>query len=314
MHEAHIIFGETPEKYQHFYFETQVELNAFFLGLEANSVCNDYRKALDMTEDEIETLKEMSPEDHAELMNYRIIKETESKYFISYCLIHQDYIEPLAIAFAYPLANRIEIRITESARKHTENPQKFFKTRRLAESVTDELRTRALTHIESQTVLVTGCSAKKIDNSTTAAGELYKSTRISFAKRIAQEKALPLYILSAKYGLINQNDIISTYDQKMDEARVNELIPQVVKQLQYDKIQSLVFFAAGVNASYKHLLSEACSEANVNFKQIGSGCMQGAKELPMLLDSVSNQNIEIKVCNFVPPVINSAPKGQLRLF
>lgn len=243
-------------------------------------------------------------------MNYRIIKETESKYFISYCLMHKEYVEPLAIAFAYPLANRIEIKITDSARKHKENPQKFFKTRKLAASVIEELRARALVHIESQTILATGCSAKKLNNCTTAADALYQSTRITFAKRMAQEKSLPLYILSAKYGLIHQNDIISTYDQIMDEKRANELIPKVVRQLQNDKIQSLVFFAAGVNASYGYLLGKACAEANVEFKQIGSGCMQGAKELPLLLDSVSNHNNEIQVGNLIPTAI----KGQLRLF
>jgi len=245
-------------------------------------------------------------------MDY-FIKTSVTNMSTSYCMMSEAYVDPIVIATAHPKRNRIEVYICETARKHGEKPDKLFNVRKPSRAVIEDLEERAIAHLNQQTVIVTGCSAKKLPNAIVPAEDLYRSSRISFCKRVAEEKALPLYIMSAEYGLVRSSDILASYDRIMDERRARELVDEVVRQLRHDRITSVVFFSAGVNRHYRQLLEAACVRLDIEFRAIGTGCMQGAKELPALLDVVTGVTKE--GCELIAPVISkSAGSGQLRLF
>lgn len=230
----------------------------------------------------------------------------------SYMLVSESYLEPIAVATAYPLRNRIELTVARTARKPKEDPSKYFPVRRPAKSVLHDLERRALSHLKGQTILVTGCAGRKHPNAIMPARDLYISSRITFTKRLAIEKKIALFILSAEHGLIFGEDLICTYDRKLDRARAAELVDEVARQLRYAKIESVVFFSAGVNAAYRMLLEAACDKAGVDYRSVGHSCMGGAKELPAILDAVTEPTEP--GCTLVRPVVTRSLKGQLRLF
>lgn len=244
-------------------------------------------------------------------MKYHIVKE-QTGGAVSLCLMSDEHIEPLVVATAVPIRNRIELRITDKARKHGCNPQLFYKVPKIAKGVIEEIEERAIALLQPQTVLVTGCGAKKHEG-IRPAQELYKSGRITFAKRLAAQKNIPLFILSAEHGMICGEDLIAPYDRKMDRERSNELLNTVKCQIRYARIESIVFFAAGVNKHYRQLLERAARELDIEFRAIGTGCMGGAKELPALLDIATGKKPETG-CELVAPVVSKDARGQLLLF
>lgn len=181
-------------------------------------------------------------------------------------------------------------------RKLDERSDKLFKMRRIPVAVLDEVYALADSTLASfsekdvKTVLVTGCSKKKASGSTCEAVKLYQSTRITFASRLAQKKGIPLFIVSAKYGLVGSDEVISDYDEIMSPEKAEHLIPTAIKQIQTAGIDKMVFFSAGVNKHYKTLLEKACHACGVTLEIIGTGCMGGAKELPFVIDDLKNNH------------------------
>ena len=81
------------------------------------------------------------------------------------------------------------------------------------------------------------------------------------------------------------------------------------------KIKSIVFFAAGVNSSYKTLLKRACEINNTELRMIGHSCMGGAKELsPLLQIATSNYVKENQEKVLIEPVFSQESSGQLSFF
>jgi len=217
------------------------------------------------------------------------IEEAVTAGATSFLITQSGFIDPSVRVSAYPKRNIVCISSPEEGRKEDEDMSKRFRFRRIKASLLDEVIDSAVSLLPSQTILLTGCSGKKQEGATCEAQDLYKSTRISFCKRIAGEKNVPLFILSAKYGLISGDRQISDYDKIMTEERAKELIDEVTQQLRLSNIKSIVFFCAGVNKHYRELMSMACSTMGVDLTLIGSGCMAGAKELPMLIDEMKDK-------------------------
>jgi hypothetical protein len=128
------------------------------------------------------------------------------------------------------------------------------------------------------TLIVTACGAKKNDQPMEA-WKLYKSPRI---RLIHQRKGeYPMAILSAKYGLIDSEEIIEPYDQKMDQIRAQELVPVIVEKVrEYDKI---VFFKGGSSKPYLECIGAACERASVDFAPFGYANMGDINDLEKYL-------------------------------
>ena len=74
-------------------------------------------------------------------------------------------------------------------------------------------------------IAILPCSQRKAKIATTA-GNMYKSSLFILRKRYAKDVlgCDKIYILSAKYGLIEENEIIEPYDTKLDTLSEEEYI------------------------------------------------------------------------------------------
>ena len=103
-------------------------------------------------------------------------------------------------------------------------------------------------------LLVIPCSKRKIlsKDETIPAFDLYNGPFYQTIKKTFRQNGLPdnldILILSAKYGLIHSNELISTYEQIMTTERAKELENQVMmefKELFKDKSYNEIFVNLG---------------------------------------------------------------------
>lgn len=188
------------------------------------------------------------------------------------CNVYQIKINGNKIEEYYPSFN---IDNSKHKAKKTEN-------RVVPKKVQMQIIDLAKQEIKEERIFLVGCSANKKDGFWNA-GDLYTSTRISFAKRVSKETDTNLYILSAKFGFISNDTLLPKYDLKMDEDISNFLYPKVLKQLSLLKISEIVFFKAGINKYYYEIMQKACNELNINLTAVGTGCMGGSKEIEEIL-------------------------------
>jgi len=125
-------------------------------------------------------------------------------------------------------------------------------------------------------ILLTACGKKK-EVTPQPAWKLYKSARIRYLKRIAEEMNVPFYIVSAKYGLIHSEKIIEPYETLLTKEKAQKLFPQVIEiltKLKMEGIRLILYFKGGARKEYHDLVLRASSEVNLNFISYGSGYMK----------------------------------------
>ena len=102
--------------------------------------------------------------------------------------------------------------------------------------------------------------------------------------RRSKELGIPFYILSAKYGLVDSNDVIEPYDQIMTKERINELKSQVSGILR--NFDVVIFFKGGVRKEYRTLIEMVCDELGIELIEFGYGNMGDIRKLDEILKSV----------------------------
>jgi len=137
--------------------------------------------------------------------------------------------------------------------------------------------------LRRKVALITACGGKK-EERPTFAGELYKSARIRHLYRRSKELKVPFFILSAKYGLVNGDEVIEPYEAVMDGERCRELKKQIVKVLR--GFDAVVYFRGGARKDYYDCLKEAAEEAGVEFYSFGRGNMGEIGRLEEVLREV----------------------------
>jgi len=114
--------------------------------------------------------------------------------------------------------------------------------------------------------LVTACSKSK-GKEPTKAYLLYRLPKFRYLYK--HRGPAVFYILSAKHGLIDAEQVIEPYDQKITESRLSELGPQVAKALRgYDRV---VYFRGSGGQLYERLLKEVCSISHIPLTCYGHG-------------------------------------------
>jgi hypothetical protein len=132
-----------------------------------------------------------------------------------------------------------------------------------------------------KTAIVTACGAKK-NPVPMSAYRLYKSSRIKAL--YSRCGSSDMYILSAKYGLVNAHEVIDPYERFMDEQRAKELVPSVAKRLrEYDYV---IFFKGGARKAYFSCIRAACNKAGRVLVAFGYAHMGGINDLPKILKSL----------------------------
>jgi len=136
--------------------------------------------------------------------------------------------------------------------------------------------------------LVTSCGAKK-ESTSQPAGKLYKSSRIRHLYKRSKELGIPFYILSAKYGLTNADEVIEPYDKIMTPERAAELLPQVKEIIK--RFDLIVFYKGGARKEYRELIEKACDETGTRLISFGYGNMGDIGKLDMILEEVKNGSV-----------------------
>jgi hypothetical protein len=97
-------------------------------------------------------------------------------------------------------------------------------------------------------MLATACGAKKEDT-LQPAGKLYKSARVRHLYRRSKELGIPFYVLSAKYGLVDGDQLIGPYDAVLTPKQARELLPQVISVVKnYDVV---IYYKGGARKGKK---------------------------------------------------------------
>jgi len=133
-------------------------------------------------------------------------------------------------------------------------------------------------------VLITACGNKK-EEKPTIAGKLYKSSRIKYLYRKSKELELPFYILSAKYGLVNGNEVIEPYNQLMDESQCEKLKKQIKNIL--ENFEIIIYYKGGARKEYLNCLEIVAKELNKKFISFGYGNMGDIRKLEDILNGIS---------------------------
>jgi len=134
-------------------------------------------------------------------------------------------------------------------------------------------------------VLITACGNKK-ESVPTVAGKLYKSTRIRYLYKKSKELNIPFYILSAKYGLVNSDKIISSYNQIMDDNQCIKLKSQIKEVLKNFDI--IIYYKGGAREIYFNCLKDVVFELNKKFIYFGYANMGDIKKIDEIIMSIDN--------------------------
>ena len=141
-------------------------------------------------------------------------------------------------------------------------------------------------------ILATACGAKK-ESSRLPAWRLYRSSRIRHLKKVTEAYGVPIYILSAKHGLINSDTVIDPYDEVLTEEKFEALKPVVLSQLRELKrkgLRRILFYRGGARKLYLDLLMASALKLSLNVIYYGSGNMRDIGLTPYLLERLVSRN------------------------
>ncbi|TCK04585.1 DUF6884 domain-containing protein [Phorcysia thermohydrogeniphila] len=137
--------------------------------------------------------------------------------------------------------------------------------------------------MKKKVVLVTACGNKK-EEKPRPAGELYKSARIRHLYRKSKELGVPFFILSAGYGLVSGDEMISPYNAVMSEERCRELEGEIAERLKaYDVI---VYYRGGARKDYLDCIKKVAEKLGKEFIVFGYGNMGDIGKLGEVLKSL----------------------------
>jgi hypothetical protein len=112
------------------------------------------------------------------------------------------------------------------------------------------------------------CSREKDPEQTfLPAHQRYLGEHVALVRRYARENALPFFVLSGKFGLVHEDDMVPYYDYLLSEGDVPKLIGLVEAQLIGHGMQKL-WFHHKLKQSWKPYataLIGACLRAQVQY-------------------------------------------------
>jgi hypothetical protein len=130
--------------------------------------------------------------------------------------------------------------------------------------------------------LVTACGNKK-EKTPQEAGKLYRSARIRHLYRRSKELNIPLFIISAKYGLVSAEEVIEPYNAVMTDEKCKELLLSIKEKLK--SFDVIIFYRGGSRKEYYNCIKKASLELGKNLISFGYGNMGDIRKLDKILRS-----------------------------
>ncbi len=134
--------------------------------------------------------------------------------------------------------------------------------------------------------LVTACGGKK-EKTKRKAGLLYKSARIRHLYKRSKELNIPMFILSAKYGLISADDEIEPYEAVMTDEKCRELLPTLLEKLK--DFDVVIYFRGGARREYYNCVEEAVNSLEKELIVFGYGNMGDIGKLSEIVKEVKSR-------------------------
>lgn len=107
-------------------------------------------------------------------------------------------------------------------------------------------------------LLIISCSKNKIQEAKAKALELYDGPYYKIIRKMMREGTFPrnldVFILSAKYGLIESSETIELYDLKMTKERAKELHKQTIGTIK-EKLWQTNYHSVYVNLGETYMLA-----------------------------------------------------------
>ncbi len=129
--------------------------------------------------------------------------------------------------------------------------------------------------------LVTACGGKK-EKSKRKAGLLYKSARIRHLYKRSKELKIPMFILSAKYGLVSADDEIEPYEAVMTDERCGGLLSTLLEKLK--DFDVVIYFRGGARREYYNCVREAVDTLKKELVVFGYGNMGDIGKLQEIVE------------------------------
>lgn len=132
-------------------------------------------------------------------------------------------------------------------------------------------------------VIVTACGAKKEDQPSPA-WKLYKSSRIRYLYKKSKQLGYPLYILSARYGLVHSEEVLEPYDEILTEEKIEKLLPQVVEVLK--RFDIIIYYKGGARSAYLKLIEKASNLLGIRLVVFGYANMGDINKLEDIINTL----------------------------
>lgn len=129
--------------------------------------------------------------------------------------------------------------------------------------------------------LVTACGNKK-EKTPQEAGKLYKSARVRHLYRRSKELNLPLFIISAKYGLVSADEIIEPYNAVMTDEKCKKLKEKILSKLK--DFDVIIYYRGGARKTYLDCISKVTKELGKELIVFGYGNMGDIGKLTDILE------------------------------
>ncbi len=113
----------------------------------------------------------------------------------------------------------------------------------------------------------TCCKRKRRDEGSLPAMQRYLSGRIRFVHGESLRLAVPLLLLSGRFGLLKPDDRIPWYDERLSYDKAHKLVPFIANQLNEYGVTAIAFYARPRLTSgwgpYYDVLERACQSGKI---------------------------------------------------
>ena len=138
-------------------------------------------------------------------------------------------------------------------------------------------------------LLLQACSKTKRETETpTKAMDVYNGYYFKIIKKAIHEgcfdDCIDIYILSAKYGVVDPTDEITTYDYKMDQDRAKQLNEEVVSKIEKEfNKKDYQYLIINLGQPYQEAVSGIENRINGEIVRLSGGLGERGAELKQLI-------------------------------
>jgi len=133
---------------------------------------------------------------------------------------------------------------------------------------------------------MTACGRSK-ENTPLPAWRLYRSSRIRFLKKVADAKGVGYAILSARYGVVDSDEVIPPYEEIMTSDRCEELLPQIVAKLRDSSPEVIVFYRGGARREYLDCIRRAANLIGIRVIEVGYANMGDIRRVEEIINDLT---------------------------